>query len=147
MIVEWVSGKNILYSHTQTLICPVNTVGVMGNGLAKYFSLKIKRLLFHYQRACRTKELTTDKPWIFKSSPQLWVMCFATKKDWRNPSELEWIESGLKYIAENYEQLGITSLSIPMIGCGKGQLVWEDVKPLIIKYLDPVKLPVYVYVD
>lgn len=147
MIVETYKHENIFKTQAQTLVCPVNTVGVMGAGLAKQFARRVSGLLLAYQRACRNKELTIKSLWTYSFGKNRKVLCFPTKIDWRNDSDIDWVEGNLKRLAEEYEYLEITSLAIPPVGCGKGNLDWGDVKPLVIKYLDPLPIPVYVYED
>jgi O-acetyl-ADP-ribose deacetylase (regulator of RNase III) len=48
---------------------------------------------------------------------------------------MEYVESGLEYLAKNYDKLGIKSVAIPALGCGLGGLEWEDVKEKIISIL------------
>lgn len=73
-----------------------------------------------------------------------WVLLFPTKKDWHEPSRLEYIEAGLKKFVETYAEKGITSIAFPKIGCGCGSLSWEEVKPLMERYLNPLPIPVCV---
>ena len=85
--------------------------------------------------------------------PYLWendeaqILNFPTKGHWQGNSRLVDIENGLKFLAENYAQLGIYSLALPPLGCGLGGLKWNDVRPFIEKHLSPIAdLEVYVYV-
>ncbi len=56
------------------------------------------------------------------------------------------MEEGLVFHADNYAEMGISSIALPPLGCGLGGLNWVDVKNLINKHLGPiVDLDVYVY--
>lgn len=70
---------------------------------------------------------------------------FSTKKHWRNPSRMEYIESGLQKFVDNYERLGIESIAFPKLGCGNGGLEWSAVKPIMEKYLRPLTISIYIY--
>lgn len=72
---------------------------------------------------------------------------FPTKKHWRNPSKIEYIESGLKKFVENYERIGIESIAFPKLGCGNGNLDWNMVRPIMERYLKPLPITIYIYVD
>jgi O-acetyl-ADP-ribose deacetylase (regulator of RNase III) len=48
---------------------------------------------------------------------------------------MEYVESGLEYLAKNYNKLGIKSVAIPALGCGLGGLKWEEVKEKILSIL------------
>ena len=141
----FVPDGNILRTRIQTLVCPVNTIGVMGAGLAKYFTSYYPALLHHYRDACKTKALTIDKLWVYKHSPIRQILCFPTKIDWRDPSKLEWIEAGMKRLVEQQEALGIYEIAIPQLGCGKGQLDWKEVGPIVVKYAEQLLGVVYIF--
>lgn len=145
MIVEELRG-NILTSSAQTLVCPVNTVGVMGNGLALYFKLKFPEMFEAYRYACAANHFKRKGVFVYDVSPEKKILCFPTKRHWRYNSRIEWIDRGLEVIAEQYQDYGITSLAIPPIGCGKGKLEWEQVYNLIKIHLgERIPLPVTVY--
>lgn len=133
---------NLLESELQTLVNPVNTEGVMGAGLALAFRDKFPGLFQEYRDACREDVFGRMGLFVFDVDVSRKVLCMPTKRQWRHPSRIEWIEEGLWYLARDYEKYGITSLAIPEVGCGRGQLSWADVRPLIYQYLDPIALPV-----
>lgn len=137
---------DLLSSPAQVQVNTVNVVGVMGKGIALQFKNKYPEMFSAYQRMCENHILDTGKLYLWKS-PEKWVLMFPTKKHWRNPSKIEYIESGLKKFVDNYEQLGIESIAFPRLGCGNGNLDWDIVKPLMEKYLKPLPITVYIYVD
>lgn len=140
---------DILQSRCQTLVCPVNVVGIMGKGLAEQMSVKYSGLFYNYRKACLSGLLTINTLWVYplrlyKSDKQ--VLCFPTKQHWKPNSKLEWIEANLKTLATEYEEMNIKSIAIPMLGCGEGKLDWEkEVRPLIHKYLGKLPIPITVY--
>ena len=139
---------DIFKTGDQTITCPVNTVGVMGAGLALAMRLKIPGLFEFYRDLCFRKELVVGKSQVYpipNSDKQ--ILLFPTKQHWSRPSKLEWIEDGLVHLRDNWESLGITSLSLPPIGCGYGQLDYTKcVKPLVYKHLGEIELPVQLVV-
>ena len=137
---------DILDSRCQTLVCPVNVVGVMGKGLALDTANRYKGLLYQYRKACSAGDLTIDKLWVYRVSEKRQILCFPTKEHWRYPSKVEWIEHNLKTLAQDYEALGIISLAMPKIGSGLGKLNWEtEIRPLVYQYLKDLPIPVVVY--
>lgn len=134
--------RNIFEVTEQTLVNPVNTQGVMGAGLALAFRSACPGLFEEYREACKTEVFTRNGFFVYDVDASRKVLCLPTKREWRHPSRLEWIEEGLWYLSREYENYGITSLAIPEVGCGRGQLSWSDVRPLIYQYLDPIALPV-----
>jgi uncharacterized protein YwgA len=55
------------------------------------------------------------------------------------------IENGLDYLLIHYKSWGITSIAIPPLGCGNGQLEWKIVGPLIYKKIKQMNIPVEIY--
>jgi O-acetyl-ADP-ribose deacetylase (regulator of RNase III) len=143
MIVS-IEVRDIFTSPAQTLVCPVNTVGTMGKGLAKSFAKRYPGLEKVYQQACYNYLFSTKGLLSVGVGDDRRVLCFPTKHHWRNPSRLPWIDMGLKKLNENYENLKIESIAFPMIGCGEGMLEWDNVYPLIVEWLDPLPLPVHI---
>ena len=137
---------NLLSSPAQVQVNTVNTVGVMGKGIALQFKKKYPEMFTAYQRVCEKQQLDTGKLYLWKS-PEKWVLMFPTKKHWRNPSRMEYIESGLQKFVNNYERLGIESIAFPKLGCGNGGLEWSAVKLIMEKYLRPLPISIYIYTD
>jgi len=137
---------NIFESNAQVLVNTVNTVGVMGKGLAKEFKRLYPEMFKQYQKFCEEGQLTVGKLQLYKT-PNKWILNFPTKANWRHPSKLEYIEQGLQKFVDNYARLGITSIAFPMLGCGNGGLSWEDeVKPLMEKYLADLPIEIYIHI-
>jgi O-acetyl-ADP-ribose deacetylase (regulator of RNase III) len=134
---------NLLESNAQTLVNPVNCVGVMGKGMAAEFKRHYPEMFIAYQHICVTGHLAPGTLWLWQS-PGRWVLNFPTKNHWRNPSRLEWIEAGLVNFVSEYSNSGITDIAFPRLGCGNGGLSWDDVQPLMERYL--INLPINVYV-
>jgi O-acetyl-ADP-ribose deacetylase (regulator of RNase III) len=141
-MITYEGPGNIFLTGLQTLVCPVNTVGVMGAGLAKAFKERYPGLLVSYNMACMRGGLTISKPFVFPIADGKQVLCFATKQDWRDPSDIRYIQKGLAYLVKHYQELQIESLSLPMLGCGLGGLHPSEVMPLLHNALDPLPIPV-----
>ena len=74
-----------------------------------------------------------------------WFLLFPTKDHWKQPSRIEYIESGMKWLVENQRALGIRSLALPALGCGLGGLAWSVVGPMLCSYANQMEIPVCVY--
>lgn len=138
--------QDIFQSPAQVIVNTVNTVGVMGKGIAKRFREVYPEMYREYQDFCELGLLEIGKLWIYKTENK-WILNFPTKKHWRNPSKIEYIEAGLKKFIETYEERGITSISFPQLGCGNGGLNWElQVKPLMEKYLRGLPIDIFIHI-
>lgn len=126
---------NLLDASVEALVNTVNTVGVMGKGIALMFKEAFPENTKAYEVASKRNEVrvghmfVTERSHLF-SGPK-WIINFPTKEHWRNPSKIEWIESGLIDLKRVIEQENIRSIAIPPLGSGNGGLDWQEVRPRI----------------
>ncbi len=66
------------------------------------------------------------------------VALFPSKKLWRAPSKLSYISEGLDALRTDIDQMSITSIALPHLGCSNGGLTWSEVKPLIVEKLSTI---------
>ena len=147
-MITYIENSNLLDSKADVLINPVNCEGVMGKGLALEFKRKYPEMFVQYKQFCTDKILETGwLHWWFDDKNRQYIVNFPTKDKWRKPSKLEYIESGLYRFSKDCEILGfIQSAAFPRLGCGAGGLLWTDVKPLMERYLEPLKIISEIYV-
>lgn len=151
---------DMFLSRMQTLTISVNTVGVMGKGLASRAKYQFPDVYVKYQDACRKKTLEMGKPFLYERESPLWdaleddasadeqgawFLLFATKSHWREDADLPGIERGLDWVVKNYKKKGIRSLALPALGCGLGNLSWETIGPLMCRRLVALDIPVEIY--
>lgn len=143
-MVKVLSG-DIFKSKAQTLVNTVNCVGIMGKGIALEFKKRFPEMYEDYLRRCEAKEVKLGQPYLFRSLLQPWILNFPTKDHWRSVSRLEDIVQGLCYLERHYREWGITSLAVPPLGCGHGQLEWRVVGPTLYRHLKRLDIPVELY--
>ncbi len=136
---------NLFDSDAQTLVNTVNTVGVMGKGVALEFRRRFPDMYLDYLRRCKAGEVQLGRPYHYRGLHPPFVLNFPTKKHWRSPSRLEDIVRGLEYLLGHYQEWGITSLAVPPLGCGYGQLEWRVVGPVLYRELTKLAIPVELY--
>ena len=139
-MIKYTKG-DIFEAETEAIINTVNTVGVMGKGIALQFKQKFPQNFDIYKKACEKNELKVGKLLITESNSLFfkYIINFPTKKHWRNPSKYEYIEEGLINLIENIKKLNIKSIAIPPLGAGNGKLEWEKVKKILEKHI--IQLP------
>ena len=98
-----------------------------------------------YQQDCKSGRLRIGKPTIYKKSTP-WILNFPTKDHWRFPSKLEYLEKGLEFLLAHYKKVGISSIAFPKLGAQNGKLSWDEVGPLMARYLSQLDIDVYVYI-
>lgn len=116
----------------------------MGKGLAKAFKERDPAMYVAYKSICERNLLEPGKLWLWQGS-EGWVLNFPTKKHWRSPSKIEWIEAGLKKFVAEYRERGIEEISFPRLGCGNGGLDWSEVQPLMERYLGDLDITVFIH--
>jgi O-acetyl-ADP-ribose deacetylase (regulator of RNase III) len=133
MSLEIIKG-NIFTSQCQTLVNTVNCVGVMGKGIALQFKQAYPENFRQYQKACRAGQVQPGQMFTVATgnlfNPQ-YIINFPTKRHWKGKSKIDDIKTGLVALLAQVQQLNITSIAIPPLGCGNGGLDWGEVKPLI----------------
>ena len=136
---------DILQSKTQTLINTVNCVGIMGKGIAQEFKNRFPEMFDDYAERCERKEVKPGVPYLYKTLLPPQIINFPTKDHWKSVSRITDIERGMQLLLSQYKEWGITSLAIPPLGCGNGQLEWKAVGPLIYRYAGQMDIPVELY--
>lgn len=136
---------NIFDSTSDVLVNTVNCVGVMGKGVAKTFKQKYPEMFAQYKNMCDNNQLITGKLYPYYEGGEVKVLNFPTKEHWRSSSKLSYIEDGLDWFVEKYEELGIKSIAFPPLGCGNGGLEWSTVGPLMYKKLKDLPIDIEVY--
>ena len=146
-MITYTTG-NLLEADVDALVNTVNTVGVMGKGVALMFKERFSKNMQEYAEACKSGEVQTGRVFVTSTNELLgvtWIVNFPTKQHWRNPSELPWIELGLEHLVKTYKSRGITSLAITPLGCANGQLNYQkDVRPLMHYWLNQMDIPVHI---
>lgn len=129
---------NLLEATADALVNTVNTVGVMGKGIALQFKQAYPANFRAYEAACRRGEVRLGSMFTFETglldAPR-YIINFPTKGHWRAQSKLSDIKAGLADLRREIRDRDIRSIAIPPLGCGNGGLDWRDVRPLIIEAL------------
>jgi len=132
---------NLFEAEVEALVNTVNTVGVMGKGIALQFSRQFPEIILPYEAACKDGTLkvgmvqTIKLPLLAGMNGPRYVINFPTKQHWKGNSKIEYVETGLQALKSEIEKLGIKSIAIPPLGCGLGGLSWGEVRKCIVDSL------------
>ncbi|WP_411843809.1 macro domain-containing protein [Salinicoccus sp. HZC-1] len=146
-MIEYKTG-NLLEDPSEALINTVNTVGVMGKGIALQFKQAYPDMFREYQRACRNDEVVTGRMHVVSTNALVgpkYIINFPTKRHWKEKSKMSYITEGLKDLKQVVEDLGIQSIAVPPLGCGNGGLEWKDVRSMIEETFGESSIRVHVY--
>ncbi len=146
-MIEFTQG-NLLECGAEALVNTVNTVGVSGKGIALMFKEAYPENYKAYAAASEAGQIEPGGLFITERRDMLgprYIINFATKDHWRNPSRLAWIEQGLQALRREVQTRDIRSVAIPPLGAGNGGLQWTDVRPLIEAALRDISANVVVF--
>lgn len=147
-MISYIQG-NLLDARVDALVNTVNTVGVMGKGIALMFKERFDSNFNLYATACKADQVKIGQMFVTETGEldgPRWIINFPTKKHWKGNSRLEWVESGLEDLKRVLREREIRSVAIPPLGAGNGGLDWLAVKARIqatLADLDDVDVLVY----
>lgn len=139
---------DLLSSDAQALVNTVNTVGVMGKGIALQFKTRFPHNFAIYKSACKNGSFTVGQMLVVEDGDLLnrkIIINFPTKAHWKANSTYEYVLSGLKALRETILTFQITSIAIPPLGCGNGGLDWSIVKTMIAEELKELPIEIIVF--
>ena len=136
-MIHFTTG-NLLEAQAEALVNTVNTVGVMGKGIALMFKEAFPENFKTYAEACKRGDVQTGRMFVTERRSVLgprWIINFPTKKSWLHPSRMEWIVEGLEDLKKVITEREIHSIALPPLGAGNGGLEWSAVREVIEKSL------------
>jgi len=142
-------SDNLLESKAYALVNTVNTVGVMGKGIALQFKKAFPHNYAIYREACLKHEskigllLTVAESSLLLGERLL--INFPTKTHWRLTSEYSYLDKGLQALVKLITDTEIKYIALPALGCGDGGLDWLLVKEMICQFLEPLDIMIEVY--
>ena len=147
-MIQYAKG-NLLLADVEALVNTVNTVGVMGKGVALQFKEAYPANFHAYEQACKRGEVQIGRMFVTETGRfdgVRWIINFPTKKEWRYPSKLEYVRAGLGDLVRVIRDRKIRSIALPPLGCGYGGLDWVQVRHAIevaLEELPDVDVVVY----
>jgi O-acetyl-ADP-ribose deacetylase (regulator of RNase III) len=139
---------NLLEARVEALVNTVNTVGVMGKGIALMFKERFDENFRRYAAACKAKEVQTGKMFVtpvHELDGPRWIVNFPTKQHWRAPSRMEWVVDGLQDLRRFLIEQQVKSIAIPPLGAGNGGLEWAEVREQIEQALGDLEIDILVF--
>jgi O-acetyl-ADP-ribose deacetylase (regulator of RNase III) len=140
-MIKFTTG-NLLEAKVDALVNTVNTVGVMGKGIALMFKERFPANFKEYAAACKEGTVRIGEMFVTTNNgfdgPR-WIINFPTKQQWFQPTKLEWIQKGLTALKTVIREKQIQSIALPPLGCGNGGLNWKIVRPIIERELGGIE--------
>lgn len=139
---------NLLEARAEALVNTVNTVGVMGKGIALMFKERFAENFRQYLAACKAGQVHTGRMFVTEvnelDGPR-WIVNFPTKQHWRGDSRMEWIVEGLRDLRRFVTENKVKSIAIPPLGAGNGGLDWTEVRSMIEEALIDLDAEILVF--
>jgi O-acetyl-ADP-ribose deacetylase (regulator of RNase III) len=148
-MIRYTNGS-LFESGAQCLVNPVNTVGVMGAGLARDFKVRYPDMFTTYKKMCEEGDLRPGQVafWAAKREPDQVVCLFPTKEHFAQKSTILLIDASLRAFVRFAPNMNIETAAFPMVGCGLGGLDFElQVQPLLERHLKNLDMEVEIYVN
>lgn len=155
MSIEFFSGDILRLSaeETDAIVIPTNCLGVFGAGMANQFinitskrnyrdgrkevGSRYMKIAADYKDKCLAGQVRPGEchPYVAWSSDEEKefpknVLLVPTKDHWKDPSQIEWVKSGLERILMYCKESGIVRVAIPLMGAGLGTLSANEVARL-----------------
>jgi O-acetyl-ADP-ribose deacetylase (regulator of RNase III) len=146
-MIRYVKG-NLLQADAQALVNTVNTVGVMGKGIALQFKERFPVNFKIYSQACKNGTIGIGKLLVVNEASlegEKLIINFPTKTEWFKKSQYSFIEEGLIDLIKVIKDYQIKSIALPPLGCGNGGLNWDKVRTLIEKYLNDLPIDIQIF--
>src|ERR1039458_1802876 len=114
-MIRFIQG-NLLDAQAEALVNTVNTVGVMGKGIALMFREGFPENFKAYETACKREEVVIGKMFVTQNhalTGPRYIINFPTKKHWIHPSRLAWVTAGLQDLVRVLRENNIHSVALP----------------------------------
>ena len=144
-MIKYYSGT-VFNTQADALVNTINCDGVMGAGIALEFGLRYPDMYEDYIRKCKDNEIHVGQVDYYKTN-SITIINFPTKFHFKFPSQIQWVEAGLQNFVDTYKYHNISSVAFPKLGTNKGGLDWNQVKPLMEKYLENLDIEVIICLD
>ena len=135
---------NLFESNCQTIVNTINCFGVMGKGIALEYKKRFPDMFLRYKELCGKKLIRPGILWLYKADNK-WILNFPTKDHWKNPSKIEYLESGLTKFLNTYKNKGITSIAFPLLGSSNSGIDPDLSLEVMKKYLSQCDIEVEIY--
>ncbi len=145
-----VSG-DILLSKAHAIVHGVGVNDPMDKGLALQLSRKYPGLQRDFDCWCYQHATKPGEAWLWSSEHNVHIVNLITHENlvvhehYHTKATYNNIRHALDALVKLITTKKLTSIAIPKLGTGLGDLEWDDVWLLIEKHLADVEIPVYVY--
>ena len=142
---------DILLSKAQAIVLGVGVNDPMDKGLALQLRNKYPSLQKDLNRWCHQHDTKSGEAWLWVGQNNARIINLITHEN-RESNDHHYDKATLGNIKHALNALvkivtveKLTSIALPKIGTGFGDLDWDDVLPIIEMNLGSINIPAYVY--
>ena len=142
---------DILLSKAQVIAHGIAPMDPMRTGLARSLHENYPAMHKDFHHWCRQEHPKPGSAWMWGGAGGVRIVNLLTQEGGYGhgqrpgPASLKHVGHALRALAKMATDEGFTSLALPRVATGVGGLDWEDVKPLVERYLAELPIPIYVY--
>lgn len=124
---------------------PTEVIVIPTNGVVKRNGTAVMDKGVALQAAKRWPQLPIDQGESLTRAPtcvnifkydEKYVITFKTKGHWKDDSLLSMVEKSAQLLKTTIDYWDFETVVLPRVSCGEGHLTWDQVEPILSKYLD-----------
>ncbi len=150
-MIRFDPASSVAKTDADVIVNTVNTVGVMGAGVAKAVKDRYPEIMEPYTEACRTRKIQPGGVQVLRMNDGKIVVNLASKEHFKDPSKPEWAGYGLlnlRRVLGLHQMRDVKSVLLPPPGAGLGGLSPETVQRMIRTYMrEPAEAGVEIIVS
>lgn len=142
---------DILLSHAQVIAHGVAPNDQFDRGFALSLREQWPAMVKDFHHFCHVMQPKSGEVWIWSGGMSKHIVNLLTQEGARSQgirsghARIEYVNHALqelRYLLENEE---FTSLALPRLATGAGDLDWRVVRPLVERHLGELAMPIYIY--
>ncbi len=151
-MIHQVSG-DILLSQAQVIAHGVAPNDPMKQGLALQLREKYPAMQKDFHHWCSQRHPKPGEAWMWGSTDGVRIVNLLTQNGGYGhgarpeKATIKNVRDSLRALAQMIETEGFTSLALPRLATGVGELKWEEVWPVVEERLGGLGLPIFVYAE
>ncbi|MBV6439957.1 MAG: Appr-1-p processing protein [Haliscomenobacteraceae bacterium CHB4] len=148
-MIKEVTG-DILLSQSQAIVHGVAPNDHFDRGLALTLRETYPSMYKDFRHYCQQFHPQPGAAWVWSGVGARVINLFTQEPPQTNTSRpgrasIIHVNHALRELVKLINEEKLESIALPRLATGVGGLDWEEVKPVIYNYLDPLPIPVYLY--
>jgi O-acetyl-ADP-ribose deacetylase (regulator of RNase III) len=149
-VIHLVTG-DILLTDAQVIAHGVAPNDPMNQGLALQLRERYPAMQKDFHHWCSQKHPKPGEAWLWGGADGVRIVCLLTQEGGYEhgsrpgKATLKNVRDALRALVRMVADEGFTSLALPRLATGVGELEWREVWPVLEERLSGLKIPIFVY--